>query len=425
MGWVTKVERCRCTSCGWHATRLRPKLCPSCRSQSVVSDGRAVSWRAVYRDPSGRQRTRTFARRSDADAYLAKQETTISERVWRDPGFGKVTLGDYLRQRVETSPALGESTRNLYRIEADRYIYPADIASTPLRALTPSGYQAFINDLSTKAGARTVEIVHRIISGTLTAAVDEDLIPSNPASRRKLPKVRKRPIRVLRPEEVETIADGIDPRYRALVLTAAYAGLRFGEAAGLRKRDLRLLERKLIIDGSVIQVGSKVARTEWTKTDHSLREVSIPAFLCEELARHLVAFPVESQDGLVFTAPKGGPLSRTVFRNRVWVRTLKDLGFGEWNTRDGRRVFTPAVRFHDLRHCGVAMAVASGAHPLAISRRMGHADIKVTMNTYGHLYAEADVKLADDLDLLRAAALTNAAVSNVTGFRRSAGARGR
>jgi integrase len=131
-----------------------------------------------------------------------------------------------------------------------------------------------------------------------------------------------------------------------------------------------------------------------TKTEGSRRQVSIPAFLAEELARHLATQSLSSDDDLVFTAPQGGPLSRTVFRNRVWVPAVRKAGIER------------PPRFHDLRHTGVAMAIKAGAHPKTIQAWVGHASIKTTMDVYGHLYDEAEQELADRLDAIRAEALS-------------------
>ena len=51
-------------------------------------------------------------------------------------------------------------------------------------------------------------------------------------------------------------------------------------------------------------------------------------------------------------------------------------------------------RFHDLRHTSVALAIAQGAHPKAIQARMGHSSINVTLDRYGHLFAELDEAIA-------------------------------
>jgi integrase len=217
--------------------------------------------------------------------------------------------------------------------------------------------------------------------------------------------------------EAESIADSIDQRYRALVLVSAFGALRFGEAAGLRKRDVGL--RKLRIHGSVVQVGSKVERVERTKTEDSLREVSVPASVMEELARHITELGVEDDDALLFPAPNGGPLSRTLFRSRVWVPACERAGLAVAERSPsgsfrGWKVRPP--RFHDLRHTGVALAIKAGAHPRTIQTWVGHSSISTTMNIYGHLYDEAHEELASGLDAERVAALASREVTDVIAF---------
>jgi integrase len=121
-------------------------------------------------------------------------------------------------------------------------------------------------------------------------------------------------MRFLTADEVNDLAAVIDERYRALVLTAAYAGCRFGELGGLRAHRLDLLRRTLTITDSLSEVRGHV-RLAPPKTAAARRQVALPKFLAEELAVHLAGWPPDD-DGFVFTAPQGGPLLRRNFRRR-------------------------------------------------------------------------------------------------------------
>ena len=400
--WTTKIERCRCTQCTWKATRALPSKCPSCSTEerpvAVEAVGKWHSWKANYRDPSGRVRSKNFAEKTEAKAWLATVAVSVDSGGWRDPEKGKQLFGAYLTKRIETSPKLGRSTRRLYTIEAEKYVLPA-LGHVPLAAITPTMLQNFVEQLQRDGvGNRTVQIIAWLISGTLSKAVRLRDITSNPASRLELPEAARRPLRLLKPDEVERIAESVDDRYRAFVLVAAWGSLRFGECAGLRFRDLDLLRKRFTITGSVVQVGSDVRRVAETKTDEGLRKVYVPTFVVEELAAHLSRFEVRDPDSLIFTSPKGGPLSRTLFRNRQWLPALQKLDIGEWVLgEDGVRRFKPGVRFHDLRHFGIAASIAVGAHPKEIQVRAGHKSIKTSMDVYGALWDESQVDLADRL----------------------------
>ena len=99
------------------------------------------------------------------------------------------------------------------------------------------------------------------------------------------------------------LADAIRPRYRVMVLTGAYTGLRPGELIALRIDRLDILRRQLRVE-------------EPLKTPSSRRTVSFPPFLAEELAEHLATYP--GNDGRLFTAPAGGPLNPATWRRRYW-----------------------------------------------------------------------------------------------------------
>ncbi|MFQ5967331.1 MAG: tyrosine-type recombinase/integrase, partial [Acidimicrobiia bacterium] len=156
----------------------------------------------------------------------------------------------------------------------------------------------------------------------------------------------------------------LEPRYRALVLVGGYTGLRIGEATHLRPDHLNLLRRQLRV-------------VEHLKTEASLRTVSLPRFLVEELAQHLGKYRGE----YVFIAPEGGQVRPQNFRRRAW-----------------RPVAPEGVRFHDLRHSHAAMLIAAGVHPKVIQERLGHTSIKTTLDIYGHLYDGLDEAAADTLD---------------------------
>ncbi len=95
-----------------------------------------------------------------------------------------------------------------------------------------------------------------------------------------------------------------------------------------------------------------------------------------------------SADDLVFTAPGGGPLRHNLFTRRQFKPAVRAVGL-------------PAdLRFHDLRHTFAAFCIASTADPYAVMRRTGHSSIKVTYDTYGHLFPERDEQITASLEEL-------------------------
>jgi integrase len=126
----------------------------------------------------------------------------------------------------------------------------------------------------------------------------------------------------------------------------AFAGLRWGELAGLRVPRLRLLDRRIDVVESLVEVSGRLL-TGPPKTGR--RSVSIPVPLAEEIGLHLAHFPA-GPDALVFTSVEGRPLRHPNFYRRDWGRALKLAGLD------------PRLRVHDLRHTAVALSIAAGGH---------------------------------------------------------------
>jgi integrase len=119
------------------------------------------------------------------------------------------------------------------------------------------------------------------------------------------------------------------------------------------------------------------------KTAAGRRTVSVPSFLVDLLAEQLGERA--EPGGLVFPAPAGGPMRRSNFRRRSWASATRAAGL-------------EGLRFHDLRHTAVALAIAEGAHPKSIQSRIGHSSIVTTLDRYGHLFPALDEQIAEGID---------------------------
>jgi integrase len=123
------------------------------------------------------------------------------------------------------------------------------------------------------------------------------------------------------------------------------------------------------------------------KTRAARRTIGIPRAVVAELERHIAAYVITEPDALVFTGDRGGQLRPTSFRRRIWRPATRAAGLH-------------GLRPHDLRHTAVALWIAAGASPKEVAARAGHTSVKTVLDVYGHLYAEADVRLRDRLDAM-------------------------
>ena len=189
-------------------------------------------------------------------------------------------------------------------------------------------------------------------------------------------------MRFLSPGEITELADVIDPRYKALVLAAAYTGARFGELAALDLDHFEPLRRSIRIERTLSDVKGIVQIGE-PKTRAAVRAITLPTWLVDVMAQHLATWPV-SQNRHLFTSPEGGYLRVTNFRRRVWRPAVVE-SVGE------------PMRFHDLRHTHVALLIEQGVHPAVVAARLGHTSVRTVFDVYGHLYEGLDRDAADAL----------------------------
>jgi integrase len=342
-----------------------------------------TTYRARYRDPAGREHAKVFARKADAQRFLTEMENHKLKGTWTDPALGRVLFRDWLGEWWATTTNLRPTTRERNETLLRRYALPrfGDVA---LVAISQRDVRAWVADLNGRGLApATVQKAYQLLGKVMGAAVDAGMVMQTPCRRVPLPKVEREEMRFLTPAEIARLADAIDQRYRALVLVAAYGGLRIGELAGLRRRRVDLL-RGTVEVAEIVTEAEGVLRFGPPKTRAGRRTVGLPRAVVDELGAHLVRAEPEA---FVFAAPKGGPLRVHGFRARVWRPATK-------------RAELDGLRIHDLRHTAVALWIAVGANPKEVAARAGHTSVSFTLDRYGHLYPEADTALRDRLDAL-------------------------
>lgn len=261
-------------------------------------------WRVRYRDPSGRERSRTFARKGEALDFAATVEVDMKKGTWTDPARGKILLKDWAETWVETKVDLRPSSRA--RLEGIlRAHVVSEFGNRPLTGIGNAEIRGWVARLrSEELSASTVRKSFNALSQIMRAAVADRRIPFNPCQDVPLPVEHHVEQRFLTPREVEALAEAIEPRFRALVLLAAYGGLRFGELAGLRRSKLDPVRGRVQIVESLVEANGRLSFGP-PKTKRSLRTVPLPRRIVSEIEEHLEQYVVADHDSLVFTGPKG------------------------------------------------------------------------------------------------------------------------
>ena len=339
------------------------------------------TWTVRWRQLNGQGRKRTFRRRVDAEAFRTEIEAGKLRGETINPKLGRTPFAQWCDEWLTGRISQRASTRARDEASVRNHIKPR-FGHLALGGIEPSDIRAWINDLSQTLSPATVRKAYQLLAACLQVAVDDGLIGKTPCRNIELPRIESSEPMFLSVDEIGRLVGCLPLRHRAIVLTAAFTGLRWGELSALRISDLELLRRRLTVNQTAVRAGGTISFGP-PKTAASRRTVSLPPVLVEVLAEHLQRFP--SDGGFVFTGEKGAVLRSTNFRRRVWLPAVEEAGL------DG-------LRFHDLRHSHAALLIAAGEHVKVIQSRLGHASAKITLDTYGHLFEGLDESAADRLN---------------------------
>lgn len=337
-----------------------------------------------YRTPDHRQtKKRGFTTKRDAQAFANTVEVSKLRGEYVSPADGRRTVGelgpDWLeRQRGHLKRSTWAPLEVAWRMRVEpRW------GSTRLVDVKPTDVQAWVVELGETVGATVVIRTFGVLASILDDAVRDRLILANPArgvgkgAGTRLPrKTRKRNV-YLTHAQVDALATSAG-QWSTLVLTLAYCGLRWGEATGLRVKDLDLLRKRATVDENAVAVGSEII--VGTTKGHKRRSVPLPAFLVPMLA---VQCEGKAREDLLFPDDSGRHLARP-------------HNVSGWFDKAVLQAQTPRVTPHDLRHTAASLAVQAGANVKALQRMLGHASAAMTLDVYADLFD-------DDLDAVGAA----------------------
>jgi integrase len=201
-------------------------------------------------------------------------------------------------------------------------------------------------------GASAAKRAPHVLAAILGDAVRDNLIARNPASGVKLSRSTHKRSLYLTHQQVGALA-AASGAHEGLVLLLAYTGLRWGEAIGLRVRDLDMLRRRATIAENAVEVGSQII--VGTTKAHKQRTVPLPEFLLSYLARQCES---RDRDDLLFPGDDGGYLRRPHAESGWFVKAVAASG-------------GPRTTPHDLRHTAASLAVSAGANVKAVQKMLG------------------------------------------------------
>lgn len=344
-------------------------------------------YRVRYRKPDHAQTDkRGFKTKKEAELFAASVEISKARGEYIDQLASRATISQlgvvWLASQTHLKPSALAPVEIAWRL----YVQPR-WGETPVGRIKHSDVQTWISELSAgtaktlhtkpgKRGATTVIRAYGVLAAIIDTAIRDRRILSNPARGVDLPRKQKKPHTYLTHERVDLLATSSGP-HDTLVLVLAYTGLRWGEATGLRVKDVDPLRRRLTVTQNAVRVGGKIV--VGTPKSHEARTVPFPAFLSERLAKLCEG---KTPDQILFG--EGASHQRTPSTRDGWlVYALK-------RARKVDPAF-PTLTLHDLRHTAASLAVSAGANVKAVQRMLGHASAAMTLDVYADLFD-------DDLD---------------------------
>ncbi|GDY28778.1 tyrosine-type recombinase/integrase [Gandjariella thermophila] len=372
----------------------------------------AGSWRANWREPSGRQRSKTFKTKREARAFLAQVETAKTRGEYVSPHGGRTLFRDHAdrwmkARRTEITTAARDAS------VMRTHVLP-QWGDWPLAKIDELSVQTWITELAGRRSQPVVAKCLQLTSAVMRSAVRNKLIGTNPCEGVTLPKLRKRDTdeRIISRADLRArLLPAVPERYRAVVAAAAGAGLRWGEVVGLCTDAVDLDAGYLRVVRTVVEVAGNTSIKPYPKSSAGRRTVPLPSWVVEVIYEHLTRFPV-TDGALLFTNLAGGALRRTLFRSRVWRPALVRAGLlgrvtateadtwrGEWTAEDGTaaakdftseteaikvvaREAAGGLRFHDLRHSYATWLVDDGVPVNMVQRVLGHERSSTTLDLY-------------------------------------------
>lgn len=346
-----------------------------------------VRYEVRIRALDGKERSRTFRSKREAKDYEAAELAKRARGEWIDPRQSAIPFADVAAEWLESNPAKRESTWVRDEVTLRLHLLP-HFGPVPVGRIDRSSVQRWVNQHATTHAPRTVKRDYGVLRAVMAFALDRDLIGRTPCRGTRLPSAEPVDGHLINSEELAALAEALGS-YGPMAYIGATLGLRWGEVAGLRVRRLDLLRNELTVAEQIIRGKGGVSFPGPPKSRAGRRTMTMPGWLTEILAEHLHQRGLTAADGdvWVFAWPSGAHLSYSAWRKHS-LRATSEASL------------PPGFGFHDLRRANATGLVSSGADIRTAQTRLGHADVRMTLEVYARATNEADRAAAEAIGRL-------------------------
>jgi integrase len=370
------------------------------------------AWVADYFDQAGDRHIKTFEKKKEAEAWLdgAKAEVRTGTHTADSTSKTIGEAGDAWIAEAEAD-GLERSTIAQYRQHLDLHIRP-HIGNVKLSRLTAPQVHEFRKTLrKAKTSPAMVDKVVTSLGSIIAYALDNGMVAKNvvrdasPRRRRAQKKRQRKRVEIPTKAEIRALIAEASGRWRPLIITAIFTGLRASELRGLTWDDVDL-ERKVL---TVRQRADAWNAIGAPKSEAGQREVPLAPMVVNTLKEWRLICPRLKKDKddpgelwLVFPNGAGKPESHANILNRGFGPLQVACGIAEATgekDEEGKPILRPRYALHALRHAAASLFIDQGMNPKRVQAIMGHANIQITFDTYGHLFRddESDQKAMEQM----------------------------
>ena len=336
---------------------------------------------AEYKDSNGKRHQKSvgkFKLKREAIEHATEKEKELGKL---DVELKDITLTDYFSRwfkLYKASKAQSASAKNQYRIMKN--VIADYFKDTKLRSIKRSDYQAFINWYGANHAYKSVSKLNGAIRSCVGYAIDDDILTKDFTHNVEVTYNREKKVKVdyLTHDELAKLKTAVIKGLnhyntsRYMILTAIYTGMRKSEIQALTWKDIDFLHSTIIVNKSWDE---KEKAFKPTKTESSKRTIKVNRLLLNHLAELKANNSVMVFQNVLGTIPTSNAL------NKCLRSIMNDIGIEK-----------QGFHFHSLRHVHVAYLLGQGVDIYAISKRLGHSNITVTLNTYSYLIDEYKAK---------------------------------
>jgi integrase len=360
------------------------------RTWNTKGKGEQTAWVVAYLH-NGKQHIRTFPTKKAAAEWRAEMQVEKG-RGLHVPASTSITVADAAARWLEQAQndGLEPSTTAAYEQAIRLHIAPF-LGGTKLVDLTPAGVEDFRNRLRREGrSAVMVQKVGTALGGIVAHAMSLGLASRNPVREaaqygKRRQRLSKRHtarlevgIDIPTKDELRAILSRASARWRPLIVTAIFTGLRASELRGLTWKDIDLKAATL----RVRQRADRWNTIGSPKSATSAREVPLAPMVVNTLKEWRLACP-KGEAGLVFPDDDGKVERLHNISRNALGKAQRDAGMCEsWKT--------PKYGLHSLRHAAASLFIEQGFTAKKVQTLMGHSTIQMTFDVYGHLFPSQD-----------------------------------